>query len=107
MKLLIKSRKLSDIFDLLEYERKRAIGVFEKNNSEEPKQVEPSIIWNISCDSPSSGFYKESEEFQFERISLILINYYDSVKDTCSIAIKIKEIQGSQSDNISSNPGLS
>ena len=104
MKMLIKARKLGNIFDLLENERKRAIGIFEKLSSEnDPKPLEPSIIWNISCDSPSSGFYKESEEFQYERISLVLINYYDSVKDICSIAIKIKDISINTTDHLSSH----
>lgn len=92
MKLLIKSRRLDDIFDLLEDERRRSIEIFNKQNTE-INSIEPSIIWNISCDNPISGFYKESEEFLYENISLVLINYYDSVKDSCTIAVKIKDIQ--------------
>lgn len=103
MRLLINSRNLSDINDLLENERKRSITNFEKMHYDLDQKIqEPSIIWNIKCDKPTEGFYKESEEFQFEKISLVLINYYDQIKDTCSIAIKIKSIL-TESNQIESN----
>lgn len=103
MRLLLKNRNLVDIFDLLENERKKSISFFEKlfinNNNYSNQQtkinnslIEPSIIWNICSKDHKNGFYKESEEFQFEKITLVLINYYDSIKDTCSIAIKIKDV---------------
>lgn len=104
MRLLLKNRNLNDIFDLLENERKKSISFFEKlfsgNNSinnttqisKNSNLIEPNIIWNICSKDHKNGFYKESEEFQFEKITLVLINYYDSVKDTCSIAIKIKDV---------------
>jgi len=83
---MIKNRKLNDIFELLENERKRAINIFEKLYDD---GLEPTIIWKIKADDPRQGFYKESEEFNFENINLILINYYDSAKDVYNIAIKI------------------
>jgi len=86
MRLMIKNRKLIDIFELLENERKRAINIFEKLYDD---GLEPTIIWKIKVDDPRQGFYKESEEFNFENINLILINYYDSAKDIYNIAIKI------------------
>ncbi len=104
IRLLIKIRKLNDVYDLLENERKRSISNFEKLHYEtDSRNLEPSIIWNIKCDKPSEGFYKESEEFQFEKITLVLINYYDAVKDVCSIAIKIKSINHEINDTSNNN----
>ena len=55
--------------------------------------MDPTIIWNIKSDEPGLGFYKESEEFEFEKISLIMINYYDAAKDVYNMAIKITDVK--------------
>lgn len=90
IRLMIKSRRLQDIYDLLENERKRSITTFEKLQEE---GMEPTIIWKIDSSNPNEGFYKESEPFFFENVSLILINYYDAEKDLYSMALKITEIK--------------
>jgi hypothetical protein len=97
MRLMIKNRKLNDIFELLENERKRTINIFEKLYQD---GLEPTIIWKIKSEDPSSGFYKESEEFNFENVNIILINYYDATKDVYSIALKITEIKNNGLDSI-------
>ena len=89
MRCMIDYRKLNDIYELLENERKRAINIFEKLHQD---GMDPTIIWNIKSENPSAGFYKESEEFDFEKISLIMINYYDASKDVYNMAIKITNI---------------
>jgi hypothetical protein len=85
MRLMIEYRKLNDIYELLENERKRAINIFDKLYQD---GLDPTIIWNIKSNDPAAGFYKESEEFEFEKISLIMINYYDAQKDVYNMAIK-------------------
>jgi len=90
MRLMIEYRKLNDIYELLENERKRAINIFDKIYQD---GLEPTIIWNIKSSDPASGFYKESEEFEFEKISLIMINYYDAQKDIYNMAIKITDLR--------------
>jgi hypothetical protein len=90
MRLMMKNRKLNDIFELSENERKRSITVFEKLYQE---GLEPTIIWKIKSEDPSNGFYKESEEFVFENVGVVLINYYDAAKDAYNMALKITEIK--------------
>lgn len=90
MRLIIEYRKLNDIYELLENERKRAINIFDKLYID---GLEPTIIWNVKSKDPSKGFYKESEEFEFEKISLIMINYYDATKDVYNMAIKITDLK--------------
>ena len=90
MRLMIEYRKLNDIYELLENERKRAINIFDKLYQD---GLDPTIIWNIKSNDPASGFYKESEEFEFEKISLIMINYYDAQKDVYNMAIKITDLR--------------
>jgi len=90
IRLMIEYRKLNDVYELLENERKRAINIFDKVYKE---GLDPTIIWNIKSNDPSSGFYKESEEFEFEKISIIMINYYDAIKDIYNTAIKITDIK--------------
>ena len=111
IRLMIKIRKLNDVFELLENERKKAIHLFGKqyseneiNNSTNKSNIEPSIIWNIKCDNPQTGFYKESEEFLYENLSLVLISYYDSDYDVYSIAVKIKDVK--QDSEINSNVSI-
>lgn len=90
MRLMIEYRKLNDIYELLENERKRAINIFDKLYQD---GLDPTIIWNIKSNDPVTGFYKESEEFEFEKISLIMINYYDAQKDIYNMAIKITDLR--------------
>jgi hypothetical protein len=90
MRLMMKSRKVNDIYELLENERKRSLAVFEKLYHE---GLEPTIIWKIDADDPSCGYYKESEEFVYENVSIILINYYDSDKDIYSMALRFTNIK--------------
>jgi len=90
IRLMIEYRKLNDVYELLENERKRAINIFDKVYQE---GLDPTIIWNIKSNDPASGFYKESEEFEFEKISIIMINYYDAAKDIYNMAIKITDIK--------------
>jgi hypothetical protein len=74
MRLLINARKLNDIFELLENERKRSINIFDKlfNGG-----MEPTIIWNINVENLGiKGFYKESEEFSFELTIMIVLRIY-------------------------------
>lgn len=96
MRLMMKNRKLNDIFDLLENERKRSITIFEKLHLE---GLEPTIIWKIKSENPGSGFYKESEEFIFENIGVVMINYYDASKDIYNMALKITELKNLSSEN--------
>jgi len=88
MRFLMKSRNLSDIFDLLETERKKSIDSFERLYK---KGLEPTIQWRIKSSEPTSGFYKTSEEFNLENVTLVLINYYDAENDVYSIALKISD----------------
>lgn len=96
MRLMIKIRKLSDIFELLENERKRSLNIFEKICSD---GLEPTIIWKIKTFEKNSGFYKESDEFTFEDLNAVLINYYDLQKDVYHIAIKINGISNEPNSN--------
>ena len=82
MRLMIKIRKLSDIFELLENERKRSLTIFEKISND---GLEPTITWKLN----NSNNYKESDEFLYEDINVVLINYYDSQNDIFQIGIKI------------------
>jgi hypothetical protein len=93
--MMMKNRKISNIFELLENERKRSINIFEKLHED---GLEPTIIWKIKSDDPSMGFYKESEEFQFEKLSVVLINYYDSTKDLYNMALKLTDIRDENID---------
>jgi hypothetical protein len=102
MRLMMKSRKLADIYDLLENERKRSIAIFEKLYEE---GLEPTIIWKIESQYPNEGFYKESEEFLFENVSLILINYYDASKDLYSLALKITDLKDRNNNPVESELG--
>jgi hypothetical protein len=99
MRLMMKNRKLNDIFDLLENERRRSIDIFERMYQE---GLEPTIIWKIQSNEPRSGYYKDSEEFVFENVKIILINYYDAEKDTYSIALKLTEIKDSNNNKLES-----
>lgn len=100
MRLMIEFRKLNDIYELLENERKRAINIFDKLYLD---GLDPTIIWNIKSDEPAAGFYKESEEFEFEKISLIMINYYDAQKDVYNMAIKITDLREANIINNNNN----
>ena len=86
----MKLRKLNDIFDLLENQRKNSISIFEKYLMD---NVQPRIKWKTITSEPNSGFYKESNEFIFENIHKTIINYYDAKKDIFSIALKISKDQ--------------
>ena len=92
MRLMIKIRKLSDIFELLENERKRSLTIFEKISND---GLEPTITWKLN----NSNNYKESDEFLYEDINVVLINYYDSQNDIFQIGIKINGINNEQSQN--------
>ncbi len=96
MRIMIEYRKLNDIYELLENERKRAINIFDKLYQD---GLDPTIIWNIKSDDPAAGFYKESEEFEFEKISLIMINYYDAQKDVYNMAIKVTDLRDVKNTN--------
>lgn len=96
MRLMMKSRKVNDIYDLLENERKRSIAVFEKLYQD---KLEPTIIWGMQIEDPSAGYYKESEEFVYENVSMVLINYYDADKDVYSMALRITDIKDTQSNS--------
>lgn len=89
---MIKIRKLSDIFELLENERKRSLTIFEKISND---GLEPTITWKLN----NSNNYKESDEFLYEDINVVLINYYDSQNDIFQIGIKINGINNEQSQN--------
>jgi hypothetical protein len=89
MRLMINIRKLNDIFELLENERRRSLNTFDKLFSE---GLEPTIIWKIKSVDVDKGFYKESDEFTFENISFAVLNTYDNVKDIYQIAIKITKV---------------
>ena len=89
MRLMIKTRKLTDIFELLENERRKCISLFEKKMNE---NIEPTIVWKIKNDEPQKGFYKESDEFQHDNLNKIIINYYDSQKDVLNIALRISSV---------------
>jgi hypothetical protein len=85
---MLKNRNLGNVFELLEHERKRALAIFDKLYRD---GLEPTIIWKISSDDPGNGYYKESEEFHYENINLVLINYYDSAKDIFNLALRLKD----------------
>ena len=89
MRLMINLRKLNDIFELLENERKRSLNTFDKLFNE---GLEPTIIWKIKALEAEKSFYKESEEFTYENISFAVLNTYDNVKDIYQIAIKITKV---------------
>ena len=89
---MIKIRKLSDIFELLENERKSSLTIFEKISND---GLEPTITWKLN----NSNNYKESDEFLYEDINVVLINYYDSQNDIFQIGIKINGINNEQSQN--------
>jgi hypothetical protein len=97
MRLMMKSRKVNDIFELLENERKRSIAVFEKLYHD---GLEPTIIWKIEAEDPSCGYYKESEEFFYENVSIILINYYDADKDLYNMALRITNVKDMNNSSI-------
>lgn len=92
MRLMIKIRKLSDIFELLENERKRSLTIFEKISND---GLEPTITWKLN----NSNNYKESDEFLYEDINVVLINYYDTQNDIFQIGIKINGINNEQNIN--------
>jgi hypothetical protein len=97
MRLMMKSRKVNDIFELLENERKRSIAVFEKLYHD---GLEPTIIWKIEAEDPSCGYYKESEEIFYENVSIILINYYDADKDLYNMALRITNVKDMNNSSI-------
>ena len=89
---MIKTRKLKNIFNLLENERKRTIDNFSKTLS--TKHYEPFLIWKIQSEIPNLGYYKESESFSFEgykKVDFVLINYYNFENDVFNIAIKLSD----------------
>lgn len=86
IRFLMKSRNHSDIFELLEAERKKSIDSFEKLYK---KGLEPTIQWRIKSSEPTSGYYKTSEEFNLENVTIVLINYYDAENDVYSVALKL------------------
>ena len=89
IELMLKSRNKTDIFELLESERKRSLDIFEKLHN---SVLDPMIQWKKKSSDPNSGFYKKLEEFNLETITLKLINYYDTENDEYSIALKLCEI---------------
>lgn len=91
--LIAKKRNLHNVFDLLENERKLSIMKF--NNFLSKGNSEPFLVWKVISDNPSVGYYKESEPFSFENVNdyeFVIINYYNTETDTCSIAIKVSEM---------------
>jgi hypothetical protein len=96
MRLMMKNRQLNNIFELLENERKRSIDIFDKLYLD---GLEPTIIWKINSDDPGNGYYKESEAFQFEKLDLIMINYYDANKDVYNLALKLIDINKNDENN--------
>ena len=91
-KILMQLRDKKDIFELLENERKKSIATFEGLVNSDSRQIEPSIIWKIEFDNTQQGEYIDSGDIKHDRIIIQLINYYDPIKDVCSIAIKIKDV---------------
>jgi hypothetical protein len=90
MQFLIKNRKLTDIYDLLENERKRATIVFEKEF--EMGNLEPIVYFKISVENTGNVIYKESQVFTYENINLTLANRYDPTGDVYYVALKIVDI---------------
>ena len=103
MRLMIKSRKVPDIFELLENERKKCIAFFEKIMCE---NIEPTIVWKIRNDDPQKGFYKESDEFPHENLNSLIINHYDSIKDEFNIALRISSVS-LRNESLSENDEVS
>jgi hypothetical protein len=92
LNLLIKRRCLGNVFELLENERKKSISTFSKLLRK--ASIEPFLVWKIATESPSSGYYKESEQFSFENVDnyeFVIINYYNTETDICTVAIKVSE----------------
>ncbi len=100
MRLMMKNRKINNIYELLENERKRSISIFEKLYHD---GLEPTIMWKIKSEDPKLGFYKESEEFQYEKINIILINYYDANNDVYNMALRLTDIRDENNDNSQQN----
>ena len=100
MRLMINLRKLNDIFELLENERRRSLNTFEKLFNE---GLDPTIIWKIKSAETDKGFYKESDEFTYENISFAVLNTYDNVKDVYQIAIKITKVVNDSQEVDNSN----
>ena len=96
MRLLMKIRKLSDIFELLENERKRSLTIFERICQD---GLEPAIIWKIKT-FEQNGFYKVSDEFSFDDLKAVLYTHYDISNDVYKIAIQGKGVNNLPNNNI-------
>jgi hypothetical protein len=86
---MINLRKLNDIFELLENERRRSINTFDRMLNE---SLNPTLSWKFKSSEMDVGFYKESDDFTYENISFAVLNSYDNVKDIYQIAIKITKV---------------
>lgn len=88
MRLMINLRKLNDIFDLLEHERRRSLSSFES-------QIENGLIpinWKVNSLDTLKYRARESDEFTYENISFCVITAYDNDNDVYQISIKITKV---------------
>ena len=96
--LLMYARNIhSDIFNLLENERKNALNNFE-NNVMGNKGYKPKFIWRIKYTDIKDEIYQEYK-IVIDNINLILINYYEPKKDIFQLALQINGINSIISDN--------
>ena len=87
----------SDIFSLLENERKNALKNFEMSFNED-KDFKPKFIWKIKYCDIKNEIYQEYK-ICINNINLLLISYYEPTKDTYQLALQIVGINSNISDN--------
>lgn len=88
LNILMSSRGIKkDIFELLEYERKKALSTFDNLFNNSSKKISPSKIWKLDL---SNEQYQE-EKIDFDNIKLKLISYYDTEADTYKLAFQLLE----------------
>ena len=88
LELLIYSRGISsDIFLLLENERKYAINRFESLFNQNLVK-EPTFTWNITYDDIKKHNYQETTT-HLDNLNILLISYYDYITDSFQLAIQI------------------
>ena len=103
LELLMHARNIidNDIFSLLENERKNALKNFETSVNED-KDYKPKFIWKIKYCDIKNEIYQEYKVC-LENINLLLISYYEPVKDTFQLALQIIGVKENKNINITSS----
>ena len=106
IELLMYNRGIkSDIFMLLENERKKAIRNFEDLFNDSQNKIEPNFIWNISYDDTNKQNYQETTT-SFDGLNILLISYYVSENDNFQLALQILDEDSNNNINNSKDDFL-